>query len=376
MPAELLLPLFALTLLANAALIALAIRALRRGRFDGSEGRHSSPPPPAPRAAVAAAQAAPPPAPPPSAPRAASREPIGPPTDRGPVEAAPIVPAVVARAKPRTRRPTPVAAVEPAPPTVIVAAPPTVLVAAPPEFAAAPPRARSAPPPATAEPPPTTRRGRRKFSLPPLDDDHEKVNRSIESFLAGVDGPAGTPVAGDTPSTPAAPAADTSVTGPSTAPPTGSRRAPTTIALVAIAGMAAAGSSPTASERAVDEDAVTMLERTLRGAARGSDEVRVEGHGRFRIVLPATGELAARAYLRRIRASVEPQLEAADPRLHLVVATATALNVPIRTATAAATRRLDAALEARANGSPHVDETDEIDEKDAAGPTTSRAAAD
>jgi hypothetical protein len=162
---------------------------------------------------------------------------------------------------------------------------------------------------------------------------------------------------------------------------TGSRRAPTTIALVAIAGLAGPGSVPTAADRAVDEDAVALLERTLRGAARGSDEVRVEGHGRFRIVLPATGELAARAYLRRIRASVEPQLEAADPRLHLVVATATALNVPIRTATAAATRRLDAALDARASGSTSTDETDDTDErentdKDDGGTGVARAAAD
>jgi hypothetical protein len=138
-------------------------------------------------------------------------------------------------------------------------------------------------------------------------------------------------------------------------PGAGSRRAPTTVALVAIAGLPAPGSSRTAADDAAGDEAVAMLERTLRSAARGSDEVRVDAHGRFRVVLPATGELAARAYLRRIRATVEPQLEAAPLPLRLIVATATALNVPIRTATAAARTRLDGALAARADGDDEAD---------------------
>ena len=142
---------------------------------------------------------------------------------------------------------------------------------------------------------------------------------------------------------------------------------PTTIAVIAIAGinnLADLSDDPDGDdpdgdtvamiERAVRAgaatDAADVLERTLRAAARGGDEVHGPDSGRYRIVLPATGELAARAYVRRIRATVEPQLEAADRRLRLVVATATALNVPIRTATETAFRRLDAALAADADG--------------------------
>ena len=74
---------------------------------------------------------------------------------------------------------------------------------------------------------------RRRFSLPPLDDDHEKVNRSIESFLAGGD--------------------------PS--PDPGIDAAPTTVALVALA--------PATEDGPIDPTVADTLERELRGAARG-----------------------------------------------------------------------------------------------------------
>jgi hypothetical protein len=68
--------------------------------------------------------------------------------------------------------------------------------------------------------------------------------------------------------------------------------------------------------------------------------------GRYRIVLASTGELAARAYLRRVRAITEPLLEELDPPRRLVVATATALGEPIGRACDIAERRLDALLDA------------------------------
>lgn len=174
-------------------------------------------------------------------------------------------------------------------------------------------------------PVPAGRRSRRKFSLPPLDDDHEKVSRSIESFLTGGD-PAG------------------STTDPTT--PTG---APTTVALVAVAatGRSVVGDAPPpdASDwRAAGETARAIVERTLRGAARGSDTVTSDEADRFRIVLAGTGELAARAYLRRIRATVEPLLEASEAPLRLVTATATVLEEPLDGAVEVAGRRLEAAI--------------------------------
>ena len=166
-------------------------------------------------------------------------------------------------------------------------------------------------------PPKGRGKGRRKFSLPPLDDDHEKVSRSIESFLAGADSTADSGVGGSSGS---------------------AGGAATTVALIAIVG---AGDDP-----ADDEAAAAMVERTLRSAARGTDVVEVEDRARFRIVLSATGELAARAYLRRVRATVEPLLEAADRPLRLVIATATVLDEPAETAAAIAARRLELALAA------------------------------
>ncbi|HET7702165.1 MAG TPA: hypothetical protein VFK35_02110 [Candidatus Limnocylindrales bacterium] len=162
-------------------------------------------------------------------------------------------------------------------------------------------------------------KGRRKFSLPPLDEDHEKVSRSIESFLAGGD-----------------PMAEGGAGGSSGS----AGGAATTVALIAVVG---AGDDP------VDGNpAAAIVERTLRSAARATDVVEVADGSRFRIVLSGTGELAARAYLRRVRATVEPLLEAADTPLRLVIATATVLDEPAETAASVAARRLELALAAAA----------------------------
>jgi hypothetical protein len=163
-----------------------------------------------------------------------------------------------------------------------------------------------------------TRRGRRRFALPPLDDDHERVSRSIETFLGGMETTdAGLPVD----------AAEESSGGPAT------------VAIVAVDELP----DGAAADEAVT-DALAMVERTLRGAARGTDVVTTGGRGRFRIVLPSTGEFAARAYVRRIRATIEPRLVAADRPLRLVVATATVLDEPLADAVRRAEHRLSAAL--------------------------------
>jgi hypothetical protein len=124
-----------------------------------------------------------------------------------------------------------------------------------------------------------------------------------------------------------------------------------TVALAALVGTGSglAGAEPSGTDPepvrspAGDTDiAHDLLERTLRGAARGSDVVTVEAPGRFRIVLPESGEMAARAYLRRVRATVDPALESADTPLRLVVATATVLGRPVREASDLADRRMAA----------------------------------
>jgi hypothetical protein len=163
----------------------------------------------------------------------------------------------------------------------------------------------------------TRRGGRRRFSLPPLDEDHERVNRSIKTFLSGSE------------------SVDTSE--PGTDAPT----VATTVALVAIDGLDA---HATVAHPDDVEGLVASVERTLRGAARSADRVSAAGSGRFRVVLPGTGELAARAYLRRVRATVGPSLEAADGPLGLVTATATVLDDTVHVAAAQAEARLDAAL--------------------------------
>jgi GGDEF domain-containing protein len=115
----------------------------------------------------------------------------------------------------------------------------------------------------------------------------------------------------------------------------------TTVAVVAIDGLEPDSSR---ADREAFDAVVATVERTLRGAARAADRVTATGRGRFRIVLPATGELAARAYLRRVRASVEPSLGAAAIPLGLVTATSTVLDEAAGIAIAQAEARLDTAL--------------------------------
>jgi hypothetical protein len=182
----------------------------------------------------------------------------------------------------------------------------------------------------TAVPPGST--SRRRFALPPLDEDHDKVSRSIETFLGGA-GTAGTPA---------------------TVPPD-----PAAIVTVAVIGLAGPDRGPEsrrtvrsaeapANEPAGPAELRAMLERTVRSTARGTDHVVVDRHGRVRVILPGTGEVAAHAYLRRIRAIVEPIAEAALPSTWVVVATATDLDGSVATARRRADRRFAAALENRA----------------------------
>jgi hypothetical protein len=333
LPADVLLPLFVLTLLANAFLVATAIRGMRRSQGEGDRtietGRPSS---------VQTPVAAPPPV---AAP--ASRVEARPMTDE-------LARAISARRTPPAQQPLVPTAEEPPPPTD--PEPPgeptkTANDAAgghddvQPASRPAPQRRRTAKsPPADSGGPrrpgsrlAEARHGRRRFALPPLDDDHERVSRSIETFLGGID-TAGADMPSD--------AAQESSGGPAT------------VAVVAVhelpddAGATVAGGGRTSVEDAGAAEAVTgalaMVERSLRGAARGTDVVTTGGRGRFRIVLPSTGEFAARAYVRRIRATIEPRLVAADRPLRLVVATATVLDEPLEDAVRRAEHRLSAAM--------------------------------
>ena len=310
MPADLLFPLFAVTLLANALLVAAAIRSLRRGP-GGAPSARLERPLGAPTG-VAEPTARPSPAEP-----APAVAPVKPPEALDPSrEAQPPAPAGrtdAPRRTPRPQRPAKTSAVDEG---------------------------------STGEP---RRRSRRRFSLPPLDDDHEKVSRSIESFLAGIDVTEAAPGAGSMDADPGA--------GHDVAQ-SGARRSARaqTIALVAVAGIA--GAEPPAVPRrngrarrrpdddATIEDALAVVERSIRGAARATDVVSVGRGGVFRIDLPETGELAARAYLRRVRATVDPVLETSERPLRLAVATATLIDEPIRDAVARAEHRLIAALDA------------------------------
>jgi hypothetical protein len=350
LPADILLPLFVLTLLANAFLVATAIRGMRRSQAEHSRpietGRPSSDQTP-----VAAA-------PPVSGP--ASRVEARPMTDD-------LARAIAARRTPPAQQPVVPTAAEPAPPTDPElpgewVEPANDSGGSGDDVQAAPipaPKLRrttkkSAPPAASGGSRPTgsrsaeARRGRRRFALPPLDDDHERVSRSIETFLSGVE-----TVDADVPPD----AAEESSGGPAT------------VAIVAVDELP----DGAAADEAVT-DALAMVERTLRGAARGTDVVTTGGRGRFRIVLPLTGEFAARAYVRRIRATIEPRLVAADRPLRLVVATATVLDEPLEDAVRRAEHRLSAAL---GDHGPRASEpaadhaSDSIDE-----PTVPRAATD
>jgi hypothetical protein len=333
LPSDVLLPLFALTLLANAVLVAVAIRGLRRGRFDpdGATARDASPS--AAPASVAGApwliernvnrdqplteelrRAI--------ASRRAILDGLPTPADADPValarEPEPAEPAQPAEpaapAGPSREAVAAAAAPPPSPaPTAPRRRPPTKTDAASRNTAAGP-----------AGPSGRARGGRRRFALPPMDDDHEKVSRSIETFLSGsepVDGP---------------PSSDAVAAGA------------TTVALIAVDGLPPRPRRSKANRSGAEEEAVAaalaMVERTIRSAARGSDVVSAVDRGRYRVVLPATGELAARAYLRRIRATVEPLLESADRPLRLAVATATVLDEPVADAVRRAERRLSAAL--------------------------------
>lgn len=365
MPAEILLPAFALTLLANAILVAAAIRALRGNGRSDKDVR----PVIVPRAtadavvpSVAAPEAEPP---------KAAAEPeiaIVEPARVEPAEPAGVELAGVERAEPAGVEPP-----EPVEPAVDLPIAPT-----------APRRARraptDAPKPEVARPPAPTAgkgRGRRRFALPPLDDDHDKVSRSIESFLSGGDpettglrsDPA--PDAAVAPTDPPLPVTAASDVGSEPRPAAEATTAPgasagaTTVALVAVEPDVAVGRG-TRDWTAV----LPRVEGALRSAARGTDIVTVQGRGRYRIVLAGTGELAARAYLRRVRSTIDPILETSRSPVRLRVVTATTLGGPLRPAIALAERRLAASRTDR--DAPRSEEPDaEAD----AGPSP-RAAAD
>jgi hypothetical protein len=294
MPTDLLLPAFALTLIANAALVAMAVRGLVRAREERNRQDRSNRQRNDDRAAATANQAA---AEPPERPAAAPAT-APPPLPPAPAPAVRTDPEPTKPAKPprRTRAIGPIAPTAPKP-------------------ADAPRRKRRE---GGDSPRGESRRGgRRRFSLPPLDEDHERVNRSIETFLSGGENVDAGEARADSPTI------------------------ATTVAIVAIDGLDRDMSS--ADQEAL-ESVVATVERTLRGAARSADRVTPTGTGRFRVVLPATGELAARAYLRRVRATVGPSLETADALLTLLTATATVLDDAVGVAVAQAESRLDAAL--------------------------------
>jgi hypothetical protein len=333
LPADLLLPLFVLTLLANAFLVATAIRGMWRGQPDRDR----------PIATVGLPRIPGPDAVAPTVAGPASRDAGRPMTDG-------LVRAIAARRTrpdqerlvPAAREPAPPADLDPpgeSVPTANDAAGSDVVQSAPIPSPKRRRTAKSAPSADSTGSRPAgsrsteARRGRRRFALPPLDDDHERVSRSLETFLGGIE----------------TTDADTS--------PDGAERSsggPSTVAVVAVhelpddgapgAGGGGRTSAGNAARTEVVNDALVMVERTLRGAARGTDVVTSGGRGRFRIVLPSTGEFAARAYLRRIRATIEPRLVAADRPLRLTVATATVLDEPLEDAVRRAEHRLSAAL--------------------------------
>jgi hypothetical protein len=306
MPTELLLPAFAVTLVANAALVALAIQWLLRARAERDD-----PSPPNHQRRVD--RAAPKPAEPAVEPIAAAPRPDPLAPEPTPNLAAP--PAAQPAKPPRRPRAAASKAVAPKPeadPKTRVAKPGSPRSDAP---SGPTKRSRAA---VRDQPTPDTRRGgRRRFSLPPLDDDHERVNRSIKTFLTGSDGSDGTDP------------------GPASA------AGATTVAMVAIGGL---DPDPGPADRQAAEAMVATAEKILRGAARSADRVTSLGNGRFRVVLTDTGELAARAYLRRVRSTIGPSIEAFDVPLDLVTATATVLDDTVPIAMAQAEARLDAAL--------------------------------
>ena len=108
--------------------------------------------------------------------------------------------------------------------------------------------------------------------------------------------------------------------------------------------------APSTADGPIDPMVAETLERELRAAARGTDRVERVAPERWQVMLAATGELAARAYLRAVRAAMEPALDDRLRPLRLVAATATVLDEPVAEATATAERRLAAALAAGGSG--------------------------
>jgi GGDEF domain-containing protein len=169
-----------------------------------------------------------------------------------------------------------------------------------------------------------------------MDEDHERVNRTIETFLTTPDETAASEEAAAfeeaaVPEPASSLDGDPAVTGP------------TTVAVVAIEGLTELDphDHPPADALAAN------VERALRGAARSTDRVaEVAGHV-FRVTLPGTGELAARAYLRRVRASVDPSLESAALPIRLATATAAALDGDVDAAFSSAIRHVGATAAAR-----------------------------
>ena len=363
MPAELLLPLFAVVLALNALFVGLAIRSLWRGRDGESrtatwtslpvredvlarsirERATGQTPRPVPaeddgttgdRDHDAEPAAADEPGPQADASAVAgptSEAPMAPAPDPDPTSGGPVAPAPApdpdptgptSRTSARTEaRPSPQSrpALDPGGTATPSARPPRTPRRASASASASTPAPGSAPRPGS----------RRRFALPPLDEDHEKVRRSIETFLGGADASA--------PNAPPDPASILTVAVIGLAGPDGpldprhSRRPRET----------------GAPEAAGPSELRAMLQRTVRSTARGSDVVSIDRHGRVRVILPGTGELAAHAYLRRIRAIVEPIAEAATPPTRVVVATATDLDGSVASARRRADRRFAAALEGR-----------------------------
>jgi hypothetical protein len=331
-PPDFLLPAFALTLAVNAALILVAIRAMRADRTEvalrGLDGRPAAKDRAVPIAVPSAGDATD--AAVSKGSDDASDDALAPTIDPN---AAPVVNAADVPLRDASAHPS--AGSEPAhsghgEPTAA-------------GRSTASPRASAA-----GRPTPARNGRRRKFSMPPLEDP-EKVSRSIETFLAGSD------VASPPPASPAVDPDAPPVAGPAAPAP-----------VVTVAAIQLLGSSSR-----------SVLERTVRSTARGTDTVTVDRRGRVRVVLAGTGELAAHAYLRRIRTIVEPVLEADDPTSHVVIATATELDGAVATARRRADRRLAVALRtAAAEAGRSLDAADEVADLDDLDAPESRAAGD
>jgi hypothetical protein len=169
-----------------------------------------------------------------------------------------------------------------------------------------------------------SRRRTRRFELPALHEDHERILRSIQAFLSLDE--AGTPTRNG-------------ITRP------GPGTTASTIAVVGIGGYD--GLAETAGSR-IAAGVAGAVRETLRRAARGTDRIVDLGSGRFCVLLPATGERAAASYLRRVHAACDPWLGATAVPVNLIVATAsTGQDVDLEAALRQAERRFERAA---ANG--------------------------